>query len=51
MQVHDELVFDVYEPELEKVKEIVTEKMRTAVDLGVPLEVGAGSGRNWLDAH
>lgn len=51
LQVHDELVFDVYQPELEEVKSIVMERMKNAVDLGVPLEVGAGTGMNWLDAH
>jgi DNA polymerase-1 len=51
LQVHDELVFDVYQPELNEVKEIVTEKMIHAVELRVPIEVGAGVGRNWLDAH
>ena len=51
LQVHDELVFDVYQPELDLVKEIVTEKMIHAIDMKVPIEVGAGVGRNWLDAH
>ncbi len=51
LQVHDELVFDVYEPELERVKEIVVDKMKTAIELIVPIEVGSGSGKNWLDAH
>jgi DNA polymerase I-like protein with 3'-5' exonuclease and polymerase domains len=41
----------VYQPELNEVKEIVTEKMIHAVDLKVPIEVGAGVGKNWLDAH
>lgn len=51
LQVHDELVFDVYEPELDKVKEIVIDKMKTAMDLKVPVDVGSGVGKNWLDAH
>ena len=37
--------------EAEKVKEIVTRKMTTALDFGVPLEVGIGIGDNWLEAH
>ena len=37
--------------EAEKVKEIVTREMTTALDFGVPLEVGIGIGDNWLEAH
>ncbi|HYV92314.1 MAG TPA: DNA polymerase I [Chitinophagales bacterium] len=51
LQVHDELVFDVYQPELDAVKEIVLEKMKTAIELIVPVDVGSGVGKNWLDAH
>ncbi|MBA3649276.1 MAG: DNA polymerase I [Chitinophagales bacterium] len=51
LQVHDELVFDVYEPELNEVTEIVVEKMKSAMPLKIPIEVGAGTGKNWLDAH
>ncbi len=51
MQVHDELVFEVPVTELEKVKPQVEKLMQTAVDLAVPLEVGIGTGPNWLAAH
>ena len=51
LQIHDELVFDVPRGEAEKVKEIVTREMTSAIDFGVPLEVGIGEGANWLDAH
>lgn len=51
MQVHDELVFDVYRPELEMVKPKIIELMRTAFEIAVPLEVEAGVGLNWLEAH
>jgi DNA polymerase-1 len=51
MQVHDELVFDVYKPELEQVKEIVGERMRKALPLEVPVEVEMSHGDNWLEAH
>ena len=51
LQIHDELVFDVPLDEVEKVKEIVTREMTTALDFGVPLDVGIGVGTNWLDAH
>ncbi|MBK9488001.1 MAG: DNA polymerase I [Haliscomenobacter sp.] len=52
LQVHDELVFDVPNEELEIVKPIIVEKMRTALPkLKVPIEVGLGTGQNWLEAH
>ena len=51
LQIHDELVFDVPREEVERVKEIVTREMTTALDFGVPLEVGIGVGDNWLEAH
>ncbi|MFZ1703920.1 MAG: DNA polymerase I [Saprospiraceae bacterium] len=52
LQVHDELVFDVYKPELEKVKSVVEELMKNALpDLKVPILVGMGVGENWLAAH
>jgi DNA polymerase I len=52
MQVHDELVFDVYKPELEKVKAVIEDKMKNALpDLSVPILVGMGTGENWLEAH
>lgn len=49
LQVHDELVFEVYQPELEEIKTIVREKMETAIPLPVPIEVNLGIGENWLD--
>jgi DNA polymerase-1 len=51
LQVHDELVFDVYQPELEVVKSIVKQKMEGAIQLRVPLLVEMGTGNNWLEAH
>ena len=51
LQIHDELVFDVPRGEVEKVKEIVAREMTSAIDFGVPLEVGIGVGDNWLEAH
>lgn len=51
LQVHDELVFDVYKPELEVVKPIIEQLMRNALPLSVPVEVGVGVGENWLLAH
>ena len=51
LQVHDELVFDVYRPELEKVQNMVKHEMENAFKLDVPLEVELGVGENWLEAH
>ena len=51
MQVHDELVFEVPENELETVKPKIIDLMKNAVDLEVPMEVEAGVGDNWLKAH
>jgi DNA polymerase-1 len=51
LQVHDELVFDVYLPEIEKIKEIVKQEMENVKTLLVPLIVDIGMGKNWLEAH
>jgi DNA polymerase-1 len=51
LQVHDELVFDVYKPELEEIKELVKSKMENAIKLSIPLTVDIGIGDNWLQAH
>ncbi len=51
LQVHDELIFDVYQPELEQLKPIIREKMEKAMTLNVPVVVEMDTGRNWLDAH
>ena len=51
LQVHDELVFDVYKPELEKIKPIIKDKMENAVQLVVPLNVEMNDAENWLLAH
>ena len=51
LQVHDELNFDVYKPELEQVKQIVKTEMENAVDIGVALTVEMNAAGNWLDAH
>ena len=51
LQVHDELVFDVYLPELEEIQILIKDKMEQAVSLSVPLEVDLGTGKNWLQAH
>ena len=51
MQVHDELVLEVPEDDLETVRERVRELMTSVARLDVPLEVEAGAGRNWEQAH
>ena len=51
MQVHDELVFNVVPDELDALTAMVTEEMRNAYHGRVTLEVSAGTGHNWLDAH
>jgi DNA polymerase I len=51
LQVHDELVFDVFKPELETIKTLVKTEMENAYSLSVPLDVDLDMGDNWLDAH
>ena len=51
LQVHDELIFDVYRPELEELKNIVKKEMQEVILLDVPLVVEMGTGENWLEAH
>jgi DNA polymerase-1 len=51
MQVHDELVFEVADKDLELAKKLIQQEMNHAVELNVPLEVGIGVGDNWDDAH
>lgn len=51
LQVHDELVFDVCNNEIEQVKETVSYEMTHALPLSIPVEVGIDVGNNWLEAH
>jgi DNA polymerase-1 len=51
IQVHDELVFEVPEKELEAVRELVREEMEGVIKLRVPLKVDINSGPNWSVAH
>ena len=51
LQVHDELVLDVYKPELDEVERLVRHAMLEALPLEVPLDVDVRSGNNWLEAH
>jgi DNA polymerase-1 len=51
MQVHDELVFDVLVNETEIMKRIITERMKNAIKMQVPILVEVGEGKTWLEAH
>jgi DNA polymerase-1 len=51
MQVHDELVFEVKEDQLDRLKQEVVQRMSSAADLDVPLVVDTGSGPDWDTAH
>ncbi len=51
LQVHDELIFDIYKPELGRIQPIIKKLMQEALPLKVPVEVSVGTGNNWLDAH
>ena len=50
LQVHDELLVEAHQEEVEQVVQILTDKMKDAADLKVSLEVEAHEGNNWLDA-
>jgi DNA polymerase I len=51
LQVHDELVFEVPEPEIERVTPLIREEMEGVFPLSVPLRVDIKSGKNWDEAH
>lgn len=51
LQVHDELIFDTFKPELDELKEIIERNMINAIETKVPLVVDMGTGNNWLEAH
>ena len=51
LQVHDELVFDVFKPELNDIIELVKNEMEKAYEIKVPLTVDINYGLNWLEAH
>ncbi|MDD5015078.1 MAG: DNA polymerase I, partial [Atribacterota bacterium] len=49
LQIHDELVFEVYKPEIERVKSIITEIMEHSLELSVPIKVNLKTGNNWAE--
>ncbi len=51
LQVHDELIFEVPNSELQRTQDLVIKTMESVVDLSVPLVAEAGSGQNWNEAH
>jgi DNA polymerase I len=51
LQVHDELVFDLWPPEEQEIRGLVQECMQNALALDVPIVVDIGTGENWLVAH
>ncbi|AFD09090.1 DNA polymerase I [Solitalea canadensis DSM 3403] len=51
LQVHDELVFDVPKTEVERVRPVIEELMKSAIKMEVPILVESGLGQNWLEAH
>lgn len=51
LQVHDELLFEIYSSELDELKGIICREMENAWTLKVPLKVEIGTGMNWSEAH
>ena len=51
LQVHDELVFEVRDDEIERMKKLVKHEMEGVVKLAVPVRVDMGVGKNWDEAH
>ena len=51
LQVHDELVFEAPDGELDSLKRLVREEMEGVIELSVPIKVDMGSGKNWDEAH
>lgn len=51
LQIHDELLFDVFPEEAERLRSIVVDAMENIIKLSVPLTVECNYGKNWLEAH
>ncbi|MDE5450880.1 DNA polymerase, partial [Elizabethkingia meningoseptica] len=51
LQVHDELIFESPESEIEKASKLIKSEMESAYPTKVPLVVEVGVGNNWLEAH
>ncbi|UCH10799.1 MAG: DNA polymerase I [Fidelibacterota bacterium] len=51
LQIHDELLFEAPEDEVDRLRDMVTSEMESAMELDVPLKVDSGVGRSWYEAH
>ncbi|MEK6691404.1 MAG: DNA polymerase I [Nitrospirota bacterium] len=51
LQIHDELVFESPEEEIEQIKKVVKEEMEVVIEFSVPIKVDIGVGKNWSEAH
>ena len=51
LQIHDELLFEVPEEEIETLREVVVQEMENAIKLDVPVKVDVGIGNSWYEAH
>ena len=49
LQIHDELIFEVYKPELEKTKVIIKDIMEHSIKLFVPIKINLKTGNNWAE--
>ena len=49
LQIHDELIFEIYQPELEKAKTIIKDIMEHSLKLSVPIKVNLKTGNNWAE--
>ena len=50
LQIHDELLIETAEDEIDTVKKLLVDEMMNAADMSVPLEVGVATGMNWYEA-
>jgi len=51
LQIHDELIFEIYQPELEKAKDIIKDIMENSLKLFVPIKVNLKTGSNWAELN
>ena len=51
LQIHDELIFEIYQPELEKAKDIIKDIMEHSLKLSVPIKVNLKTGSNWAELN
>ena len=51
LQVHDELIFEAPEQEIERLRDLVTSEMEGVLEMSVPLKVDIGWGGNWSEVH